>query len=107
MSKEEMAKHQGVALYPGAESPPGQSTVIAGGADSRFALVLVSTDSPDKVVAFYKHQIPVLNGGGHGGGFEFRGRTADKSPVHLIIGSQDGKTKISLEVVAPNSLPKG
>lgn len=105
LSKEDIAEKQGVALYPGADSPPGQNSVLTGDTQSRYVLILETKDPVKKAVDYYKSKIPVLNGGAHGGGYEFRGLTKDKFPVHLVIGGGDGHTRIQLEIIANTKPP--
>jgi len=54
----EAAKNVGVDLYPGAEvSKDGTATMTIGGMHTATA-VLETSDSPDKVAAFYKSKLP-------------------------------------------------
>jgi len=82
----EAAKNIGVDLYPGAEvSKNGSATMTIGGMHTATA-VLETSDSPDKVAAFYKSKLPNTtyssNQGDH---------------YSMMAGSKDDMTTINIE----------
>jgi len=82
----EAAKNIGVDLYPGAEvSKDGSATMTIGGMHTATA-VLETSDSPEKVAAFYKSKLPNTtyssNQGDH---------------YSMMVGSKDDMTTINIE----------
>lgn len=91
-----MAAKEGVPIYPGAETPSGQSSITPGDAETKYEMVMLTPDPVAKVADYYNKAIPGIDEKKTAGGADFMGMTSSKIPVHIVVGSKEGKTTIDV-----------
>lgn len=102
MSAEEMAKKEGIPIYPGSQTPSGESSVTSGAGETRYELVMVTSDSINKVADFYRQKIAGLDGKVTGDTADFMGMAGTNIPVHITAGVRNGKTNIRAAAILEN-----
>lgn len=101
-SPHDLAREVGIPLYPGAHVPGGRSRAPykdPQGA-TRYEIVMVTADPPQKVLAFYRKEIEDMGGGGP----MVVGRSRQGHYVMLMTAREGGDTIVTAKVIA---YPKG
>ena len=98
LTMEQFVERQGVPLYPGASVGDG-GTVTPGEPETRYELTSTTSDSLEKVVAFYMKQLPKLNPSVDKGAADLVGPTPKGTLVHITLGTKDHKTTIKTSAI--------
>jgi hypothetical protein len=98
----DFAQKADVPLYPGAATPDGKSNIKRSGAEIRYEIVMVTKDTPDQVLAFYKKRLPK----GQQVADQWMGLTPNGHYASVNAKAEAGKTQVTI-VVRATEKPEG
>jgi hypothetical protein len=103
LGPDQMAQKEGIPLYPGSQTPSGESSVTSGAAETRYELVMITKDPIAKIADFYRQKIAGLDGRVTGETADFMGMTSTNIPIHITMGTRAGKTTIRAAAILENA----
>ena len=103
ITPQSIAALMGVPMYPGASAPDDKTTspYLAPNGDKHVNLVLTTKDAPEKVLAFFKRELPKFQTGPANGGLQAIGMSPNNSQVIIkITSNMDFKCTVPLRSLA-------
>lgn len=93
---QDLAKRADVPIYPGSSMPENRSNIKRDGPEARYEIVLLTSDKPEKVIAFYKEKLPK----GQVVGTQYMPLTPKGNFASITASPEGSLTKISIVVRA-------